>query len=63
MLAGREAEVGRMSAACLYARQRCESLERLRDKTRMAHDRAEEQAERKMIDELATMRFNAERRP
>ena len=45
-------------AACQRAKQRCESLERLREKTQRAHERSEADAERKLIDELATTRFN-----
>jgi flagellar export protein FliJ len=43
--------------ACATARQRYESLERLREKARQTFDRAEDDAERKLIDELATRRF------
>jgi flagellar export protein FliJ len=62
LLAARQGEVARMLAACLHARQRCESLERLRDKMRRTFDRAEADAERKAIDEIATLRFNIDRR-
>jgi flagellar export protein FliJ len=62
LLAAAESDVAKMSAACLYARQRCESLERLREKMRRSYDRAEADAERKVIDEIATLRFNIDRR-
>jgi flagellar export protein FliJ len=62
ILAAREGDVARMVAACQVAKQRCESLERAREKMQRAHDRAEEDAERKLIDELATTRFNIDKR-
>ena len=62
LLAARQGDVVKMSAACVHAKQRCESLERLRDKTRRTHERAEADAERKVIDEIATLRFNTDRR-
>ena len=62
LLAVRQADVVKMSAACAHAKQQCESLERLRDKMRRTHDRAEADAERKVIDEIATLRFNIDRR-
>jgi flagellar protein FliJ len=62
LLAARQGEVARRLAAALHAKQRCESLERLRDKMRGAFDRAEADAERKAIDEIATLRFNIDRR-
>ena len=62
LLAARQGEVAKMSAACLHAKQRCESLELLRDKMRRNHDRAEADAERKVIDEIATLRFNIDKR-
>ena len=62
ILAAREGDVARMSAACQRAKQRCESLERLREKTERVHDRSEADAERKLIDELATTRYNIDKR-
>ena len=62
LLAVRQGEVAKMLAACVHAKQQCESLERLRDKTRRTHERAEADAERKVIDEIATLRFNIDRR-
>jgi flagellar export protein FliJ len=56
-LQAREADVLKASAACLRAKQRCESLERLREKALGAHHAKEAEAERKLIDELATRRF------
>ena len=56
-LRAREADVVTASAACLHAKQRCESLERLREKALSAHHAKEADAERKLIDELATRRF------
>ena len=57
-LAAREADVTKAAAACMRAKQRCESLERFREKARQAFDRKEADAERKLIDELATLRYN-----
>ncbi len=62
LLAVRQGEVVKRSAACAHAKQQCESLERLRDKMRRTHERAEADAERKVIDEIATLRFNIDRR-
>jgi flagellar export protein FliJ len=62
ILAAREGDVARMLAACQRAKQRCESLERAREKTQHAHERNEADAERKLIDELATTRFNIDKR-
>jgi flagellar export protein FliJ len=56
-LQAREADVAKASAACRHAKQRCESLERLREKALRAHHAKEADAERKLIDELATRRF------
>ena len=61
VLTVREGEVAAALAACLRAKQRCESLERMRDKALDAHRRAEHDAEMKLIDELATRRFSARR--
>jgi flagellar export protein FliJ len=60
-LQSREADVVTASAACLRAKQRCESLERLREKALDAHHLAEAAAETKLIDELATRRFTSQR--
>ncbi len=62
LLAVRQGEVVKMLAACVHAKRQCESLERLRDKMRRTHERAEADAERKVIDEIATLRFNIDRR-
>ena len=62
LLAVRQGEVAKMSAACAHAKQQCESLERLQEKMRRTHERAEADAERKTIDEIATLRFNIDRR-
>jgi flagellar export protein FliJ len=62
VLAARQNDVAKMSAACQHAKQRCESLERLKEKTRLTFDRDEADAERKVIDEIATLRFNIDRR-
>lgn len=48
-------------AACLTARQRCEALERFREKAYVAYMTAQAARDRKMIDELATRRFVARR--
>lgn len=60
-VAARELAVASAVNACVHAKRRCESLERLRDKARQTHDAAEASAERKLIDELATRRHAAGR--
>jgi len=60
-LAAREQAVAEARNACVAARQQCESLVKLRDKLRKAHEDADAAAERKLIDELATRRFVAAR--
>lgn len=49
-------------AACQRTRQRLESLERLKDKTRTAYDRAVDADAQKQNDAVGTMRFVAGRR-
>lgn len=61
-LSSREALVEQAHVACLEARQRYESLERFREKALEAFNRTEAEAERKLIDELATRRFVIGRR-
>ena len=56
-LMSREALVEQARVACLTAKQRCESLERYRQKALDAFEAAEAAAERKLVDELATRRF------
>ena len=56
-LAAREHEVTQAATACMRARQRRESLDRFRRKAQAAHEEAEQAAEMKVIDELATRRF------
>lgn len=56
-LAAREQDVTHAAAACMRAKQRRESLERFRAKARAAHEEAEQAAEMKLIDELATRRY------
>ncbi len=56
-LAAREKDVIQAAAACMRARQRRESLDRFRQKAQAAHDEAEQAAEMKVIDELATVRY------
>ena len=56
-LAARERDVTQAAAACMRARQRRESLDRFRKKALAAHAEAEQAAEMKMIDELATRRY------
>ena len=58
-LAARERDVTQAAAACMRARQRRESLDRFRRKAQAAHEDAEQAAEMKLIDELATRRFAA----
>jgi flagellar export protein FliJ len=60
-LAAREEDVARATAACRAAHQRRESLDRFKDKARAAHDAAQQAAEMKLIDELATRRFSSAR--
>lgn len=55
----REREVSLASAACLTARQRLESLERFRDKARLAWEHAVAADEQKQVDALATLRHVA----
>lgn len=56
-LASREARVLVAREACVQAKQRCESLERFKEKAVEAFEAAELAEERKLIDELATRRF------
>lgn len=56
-VASREQRVTDAVAACQGAHQRCEALEKFRDKARRAHDAAESATERKLIDELAARRY------
>ena len=60
-LAKREEAVARATAACVRAKQRCESLERFRDRARAQYDEALAADERKLIDELATRRYASTR--
>jgi len=56
-LTSQEALVEASRRVCAGAKQRCESLERFREKAREAFDAAEAATERKLVDELATRRF------
>ena len=60
-LAARDQDVARAAAACLRAQQRRESLERFREKAHRTHAAAQQSAETKTIDELATRRFSRNR--
>jgi len=56
-LAQQDAAVAAARAACLQARQRCEALERFRDKAHTAYLAGLAAEERKIIDDLATQRY------
>jgi flagellar export protein FliJ len=56
-LAARDEAVTQARAACLQAQQKRDSLERFRDKARLAYEAAESARERKLFDELATRRY------
>lgn len=60
-LALRETAVQRQIQACLEAQQRREALDRFREKARAGFDALEAAGERKLIDELATRRYSANR--
>ena len=61
-LSARDRDVAAAVAACMHAKRRCEALERLRSRAQRAHERAELEVERKLIDELATRKYITERR-
>ena len=56
-LARADAAVSGARAACMQARQRCEALERFRDKAHTAYLAGLAAEERKIIDDLATQRY------
>jgi flagellar export protein FliJ len=56
-LAQHDDAVAAARAACLHARQRCEALERFRDKAQSAYLAGLAAEERKIIDDLATQRY------
>jgi flagellar export protein FliJ len=56
-LAQHDELVAAARSACLQARQRCEALERFRDKAHSAYLAGLAAEERKIIDDLATQRF------
>ena len=56
-LAQHHERVAAARTACLQARQRCEALERFRDKAHTAYRAGLAAEERKIIDDLATQRF------
>jgi flagellar export protein FliJ len=58
-VAARDAAVQRAAEKLAEARVRRESLDRFKTRARTAYDAAEADAERKLIDELATQRFAA----
>lgn len=60
---GHDERVARARARCAEARQRHEALVRFREKAIDVHAAAAADAERKLIDELATRRFAVRRGP
>jgi flagellar export protein FliJ len=60
-LAARDEVVQRAAAACLRAQQKREALDRFREKALRGYEAAAADAERKLIDELATRRYAATR--
>jgi flagellar export protein FliJ len=56
-VAEKEARVAVATAECVVARQKLESLERLKDKARRSWDDAERAREQREFDALATMRY------
>ena len=52
-----DALLAQARASCLQARQRCEALERLREKAYAAYQARIDTAEKKIIEDLATQRF------
>ncbi len=61
-LNARTAALAVARAACITAKQQCRALEKLRDKARARYDAAGAAEERKLIDEVATLRMDAQRR-
>ena len=55
----KEARAAAAMAECVIARQRLESLERLKDKARHAWDDAERSREQRELDAVATMRYQS----
>ena len=60
-LAAREVVVQRAAAACMRAQQKREALDRFREKALLGYEAAEAEAERKLVDELATRRYASTR--
>lgn len=58
-VAAKEARAAAAMAECAVARQRLESLERLKEKARRAWDDAERTREQRELDAVATMRYQA----
>jgi flagellar export protein FliJ len=58
-VAEKEARVAAAMAECVVARQRLESLERLKDRARRSWDDAERAREQREFDALATMRYES----
>ena len=61
-VAQRQDDVAKAAAACQAAKQRLDAMEKLKEKARLAWEREMNLREQRDLDELATMRFVANRR-